>query len=197
MAEEKKKSTRKKTTAAAKAAPRKKAVKRPVPEIVEAVPPPAPPPEVEVHRPKEAEVHRPKRAKAPKVSIAKFYATGRRKTAIARVYLFSGTGKIMVNRHTADDYLCRRPVLMKTINQPFFLTKSEGRYDVEAEVLGGGVPCQADALRMGIARALALADPGLRPTLRTTDMLKRDPREKERKKYGLKRARRAFQYSKR
>jgi small subunit ribosomal protein S9 len=193
MAEEKKKLARKKTAAAAKAAPRKRAVKRPAPEKVppaaEAAPQPVSPPVVEAHRPK--------KVKAPKVTVAKFYATGRRKTAIARVYLFSGTGKITVNQQTADDYLCRRPVLLKTVNHPFILTNTQGRYDVEALVLGGGVPCQADALRMGIARALAVANPELRPTLRTTDMLKRDPREKERKKYGLKRARRAFQYSKR
>ena len=86
---------------------------------------------------------------------------------------------------------------MREFNQPFALTGNANKFDVTALMSGGGVVAQADALRMGISRALLESDPGLRKVLRTNDMLKRDPREKERKKYGLKRARRAFQYTKR
>lgn len=191
MAEEKKKATRKKTAAPAKAAPRKKAPKKEIPEVI--------PPQAAAPKPPETpvEVHKPKKIKPLKVSVPKFYGTGRRKCAVAKVYLFQGSGKITINRRPSEEYVCRRPLLIKNINQPLVLTNNQGKYDAEVEVSGGGIVSQADATRMGIARALVVASPELRPQLRTTDMLKRDPREKERKKYGLKRARRAFQYSKR
>ncbi|HTY12916.1 MAG TPA: 30S ribosomal protein S9 [Candidatus Omnitrophota bacterium] len=137
-----------------------------------------------------------KKAKKEKVA-SRFYGTGRRKSATARVWLHSGTGKIEVNRQPAEQYFCGRQHLIKIYHQPYVLTGTEGKYDVMAIVNGGGVPSQADALRMAIGRALSLADSSLRPTLRVKGMLTRDPREKERKKYGLKRARRAFQYTKR
>jgi len=191
MAEEKKKTTKKKAAAPVKAAPKKKAPKK---EIQEAVPLPAAAP---AHPEVPVEVHKPKKVKPSKVSIPKFYGTGRRKCALAKVYLFSGTGKIVINRRPMEQYVCQRPLLLKTIGQPFVLTNTKGQYDAEVTVRGGGIPSQADAVRMGIARALVSASPELRTQLRVTDMLKRDPREKERKKYGLKRARRAFQYSKR
>ncbi|KAF0134256.1 MAG: small subunit ribosomal protein S9 [Candidatus Saganbacteria bacterium] len=135
--------------------------------------------------------------KAPKEISGRFYGTGRRKRATARVYISKGNGKIVVNNKTAKEYFCDRPVLMALFIKPFVLTNTFGQYDVIAKLIGGGVAAQADALRLGIARALLLSEAGLKKVLRTSDMLRRDPREKERKKYGLKRARRAFQYTKR
>jgi len=144
--------------------------------------------------PKPVHHHAPK----PKLKkVTRFYGTGRRKNATAQVWLSIGSGSILVNKRPADEYFCRRPGLMREFNQPFALTGNANKFDVTALMSGGGVVAQADALRMGISRALLESDPGLRKVLRTNDMLKRDPREKERKKYGLKRARRAFQYSKR
>lgn len=125
-----------------------------------------------------------------------FYGTGRRKSAVARVYLLPGKGEIRVNDQPLDSYLSRK-VLQVLVEQPLKITHTEGRFDVRAKVLGGGVTGQAGALRMGIARALVQADPNLRPLLKNAGFLTRDPRMKERKKYGLKKARKASQYSKR
>lgn len=188
MAEEEKK---KKKAAAPKKKPAAKAVKKPKPKAVEVVevapvPPPPPPP---VH-------HVAKKAKAPKVKVERFYGTGRRKEAIARVWLTRGEGKINVNQRPYDAFFCKRPVLLSIVNKP--LAMLEGvKFNIEAEVFGGGVSSQADAVRMGIARAVVLAIPEKHQQFRTLGLLTRDPREKERKKYGLKRARRAFQYTKR
>ena len=125
-----------------------------------------------------------------------FYGTGRRKNAVARVYLLPGDGKFNVNNRTMEDYFGRKS-LLKVIEQPMELTGTSGKFDVKIMVLGGGVSGQAGAVKMGIARALIKADPNLRPVLKKAGFLTRDSRMKERRKYGLKKARRAPQFSKR
>lgn len=126
----------------------------------------------------------------------KYYATGRRKRAVARVWLFPGEGKILINRREADGYLAR-PTNMKLIEQPLVATGSREKYDVWATAKGGGLSGQAGAVRLGIARALLRVDPELRSTLKSNGYLTRDPRKVERKKYGRAGARRRFQFSKR
>jgi len=130
------------------------------------------------------------------VSAVKFYGTGRRKNAVARVYINPGEGKILINGKNALDYLGRK-VLEMVVRQPLEVTGSDGRFDVIAKAHGGGVSGQAGAVRQGIARALVVADPNLRSALKKAGFLTRDPRMKERRKYGLKKARKASQYSKR
>lgn len=125
-----------------------------------------------------------------------YYATGHRKNATARVWLSPGTGQIIINRRQADDYLGRKTLEM-IIQEPFEVTDTVGKFDVMAVVMGGGVSGQAGAIRHGISKALTVANPELRTVLRRLGYLTRDPRVKERKKYGRKRARRAFQFSKR
>ncbi|MBO5286492.1 MAG: 30S ribosomal protein S9 [Clostridia bacterium] len=125
-----------------------------------------------------------------------FYGTGRRKKSIARVRLYPGTGVITVNGKDIDDYFGLE-TLKLIINQPLDVTSSIGKYDVVANVVGGGISGQAGAIRHGIARALLLADETTRGVLKAAGFLTRDPRMKERKKYGLKAARRAPQFSKR
>ena len=125
-----------------------------------------------------------------------FTATGKRKNAIARVRLVPGTGKIVVNGKQAPEYF-RRMTSILLIEQPLELTSMIGRVDVLARVNGGGLTGQAGALRHGITRALMLMDAGLRPLLKRAGLVTRDPRIKERKKYGLAGARRAYQFSKR
>ncbi len=122
--------------------------------------------------------------------------SGSRKEAVARVRLTSGSGKITVNGKPLEAYFPSSPMQV-TIRQPLVATGVEGRFDVIVSVSGGGVSGQAGALRHGIARALVEADGALRSPLRQGGFLTRDPREKERKKYGHKRARKGFQYSKR
>ena len=124
-----------------------------------------------------------------------YYGTGRRKSSIARVYITSGTGKIIVNGRSVDEYM-PYPTLVMDLRQPLVLTGTESKYDVKAEVKGGGFTGQSGAIRLGIARALLEAGCD-RSTLKTAGMVKRDSRSKERKKYGLKAARRAPQFSKR
>ncbi|MFA4905960.1 MAG: 30S ribosomal protein S9 [Candidatus Margulisiibacteriota bacterium] len=131
------------------------------------------------------------------MKVERFYGTGRRKEAKAKVWLSRGEGKIMVNERPYEDYFCKRPVLLNIVNKPLVLLQGGIKFNIDAEVFGGGVPSQADAVRMGIARAVVLALPEKHQQFRTLGLLTRDPREKERKKYGLKRARRAFQYTKR
>lgn len=125
-----------------------------------------------------------------------YYGTGRRKTSIARVRLVPGKGKVVVNDRPLDEFFGKKTLEM-IARQPLALTKSEGRFDVIAKVHGGGITGQAGAIRLGIARALLKADPEIKPTLKRAGFLTRDPRMKERKKYGLKKARRAPQFSKR
>ncbi|EGL81980.1 ribosomal protein S9 [Caldalkalibacillus thermarum TA2.A1] len=125
-----------------------------------------------------------------------YYGTGRRKEAVARVRLVPGDGKIIINKRDIDDYFGLE-TLKKIVRQPLELTETEGKYDVLVNVKGGGFTGQAGAIRHGISRALLEADPELRPVLKKAGFLTRDPRMKERKKYGLKKARRAPQFSKR
>ncbi len=125
-----------------------------------------------------------------------YYGTGRRKTSVARVRLLPGNGRVIVNGRDINDYF-GRAVLRTIVLQPFVLTNTEGKYDVMVKVHGGGASGQAGAIRHGIARALLNVDPELRVTLKRAGYLTRDPRMKERKKYGLKKARRASQFSKR
>ncbi len=125
-----------------------------------------------------------------------FWGTGRRKTAIARVRLVPGTGEITINKRSMDNYFGLETLKM-TVKQPLELTETLGKYDVLVNVKGGGFTGQAGAIRHGISRALLKADANLRPALKRAGFLTRDPRMKERKKYGLKAARRAPQFSKR
>ena len=125
-----------------------------------------------------------------------FYGTGRRKSSIARVRLYPGTGKITINGRDVEDYFGLE-TLKLVINQPFGVTETVGKYDIVANVTGGGISGQAGAIRHGVARALLLADDTFRSPLKKAGLLTRDPRMKERKKYGLKAARRASQFSKR
>ena len=125
-----------------------------------------------------------------------YTATGKRKNAIARVRLTPGTGKILVNGKNAPDYFHRLTSIL-LIEQPLELTANIGKFDVTANVNGGGLSGQAGALRHGITRALMIMDIGLRPILKKAGLVTRDSRVKERKKYGLAGARRAYQFSKR
>ena len=124
------------------------------------------------------------------------YGTGRRKSSVARVRLVPGTGKIVINDRTIDDYFGLE-TLKVVVRQPLVATDTLGKYDVIANVAGGGFTGQAGAIRHGISRALLQADAEYRPALKKAGFLTRDPRMKERKKYGLKGARRAPQFSKR
>ncbi|MGI6040371.1 MAG: 30S ribosomal protein S9 [Clostridiales bacterium] len=126
-----------------------------------------------------------------------FYGTGRRKSSVARVHLFSnGTGRITINGRDIDEYF-GLDTLKLIVRQPLVTTDTLGKVDIEATVTGGGVTGQAGAIRHGIARALLNVDENFRPALKKAGFLTRDPRMKERKKYGLKGARRAPQFSKR
>ena len=125
-----------------------------------------------------------------------FYGTGRRKSSIARVRLYPGSGKITINGRDIDDYFGLE-TLKLVINQPFGVTNTVGKYNIVANVKGGGISGQAGAIRHGVSRALLLADDSYRTLLKKAGFLTRDPRMKERKKYGLKAARRASQFSKR
>ena len=126
----------------------------------------------------------------------RFYGTGRRKSSVARVYVTPGSGKITINKKDIEDYF-GLDTLKVIVRQPFAVTGTEGKYDVLVNVYGGGFTGQAGAIRHGIARALNEADEEFRPALKKAGFLTRDPRMKERKKYGLKAARRAPQFSKR
>ncbi len=125
-----------------------------------------------------------------------FYGTGRRKSSVARVRLVPGEGKILINKRDIDDYFGME-TLKLIVRQPLTLTETLGKYDVLVNVGGGGFTGQAGAIRHGISRALLKADIDLRPALKKAGFLTRDPRMKERKKYGLHAARRAPQFSKR
>ena len=126
----------------------------------------------------------------------KYYGTGRRKTSVARVYLVPGTGKITINKRDIDEYLGLE-TLKVIVRQPLVATDNADKFDVIVNVRGGGYTGQAGAIRHGISRALLTVDNDFRPVLKKAGFLTRDPRMKERKKYGLKGARRAPQFSKR
>ena len=130
------------------------------------------------------------------MAATRYYGTGRRKKSVARVYLMPGTGKITINKRDIDEYLGLE-TLKLVVRQPFVATDNVDKFDVLVNVRGGGFTGQAGAIRHGISRALLQADPEYRPILKQAGYLTRDPRMKERKKYGLKAARRAPQFSKR
>ena len=125
-----------------------------------------------------------------------YWGTGRRKTSVARVKLEPGTGKIVVNHQPFEKYFPSE-VLRTEVRQALVFTENDGKFDIMVNARGGGIHSQAGAARLGIARALVLFDPELRPRFRQSDFLTRDPRAKERKKYGKKGARKRFQFSKR
>ncbi|MCL2517243.1 MAG: 30S ribosomal protein S9 [Oscillospiraceae bacterium] len=125
-----------------------------------------------------------------------FYGTGRRKKSVARVRIVPGTGVITINKRDIDDYFGMQTMNL-IVNQPFEYTGTTGKFDLICSVIGGGFSGQAGAIRHGLARALLQADESFRPVLKKAGFLTRDPRMKERKKYGLKAARRASQFSKR
>ena len=125
-----------------------------------------------------------------------FYGTGRRKSSVARVRVYNGTGKITINDRDIDDYFGLE-TLKLIVRQPLSLTGNDAKFDIVCRVAGGGVTGQAGAIRHGLSRALLQYDESLRPVLKKAGLLTRDPRMKERKKYGLRGARRAPQFSKR
>ena len=129
-------------------------------------------------------------------NLVQYLGTGRRKSSVARVRLVSGTGKIIINGRDFEDYVPNAATRLDIL-QPLELTDSRSKFDVFANVYGGGMTGQAGAIRHGITRALLEVNAELRPTLKQAGLITRDPRAKERKKYGLKKARRASQFSKR
>ena len=133
-------------------------------------------------------------AKASKA--ARYYGTGRRKSSVARVYLVPGTGKVTINKRDIEDYFGLNTLKM-VVRQPLELVQTADKFDIICTVRGGGLTGQSGAIRHGVSRALLKADADYRPALKKAGFLTRDPRMKERKKYGLKAARRAPQFSKR
>ena len=127
----------------------------------------------------------------------RFYATGKRKTAVARVWIAPGSGKIVVNQMSVDEYFDGGEQSRSVVEKPLKVTDTLAKFDVLATLRGGGKSAQAEALRHGISRALTVADPEFRQALKRAGLLTRDPRAKERKKYGLRSARARFQFSKR
>ncbi len=128
--------------------------------------------------------------------LGRSYATGKRKDAVARVWIKAGTGNITVNGRTLQTYFAR-PVLQMILRQPFRIANAENQFDVMATVRGGGLSGQAGAIKHGISKALQLYEPSYRPALKAAGFLTRDSRVVERKKYGKRKARRSFQFSKR
>jgi small subunit ribosomal protein S9 len=124
------------------------------------------------------------------------YATGRRKEAVARVWLMPGNGKVTINKRDIDNYFGRATSKM-ILRQPLALTEQNGKYDIYANVNGGGLSGQAEAIKLGVTRALMKVNPSFRPSLKAAGYVTRDPRAKERKKYGQRGARARFQFSKR
>ncbi len=129
--------------------------------------------------------------------MEQYLGTGRRKCAVARVYLRPGRGRLVINGKAPEVYFSRHPNIEDIARSPLRETHTLSKYDVIVTVSGGGVKGQADAIRHGVSRALQLANPAHRPALKALGFLTRDPREKERRKYGLVKARKAFQFSKR
>ena len=125
-----------------------------------------------------------------------FYATGKRKSAIARTWMTSGSGQVIINNRPLEDYFKVEAARIMML-EPFRLTNTQGSYDIKIRVHGGGISGQAGAIRLGITRALMIVNPEFRSPLKKAGFVKRDPREKERKKYGQRGARARFQFSKR
>jgi len=140
---------------------------------------------------------RKKEQKTQKEEVVYFWGTGRRKTAIARVRVMAGSGDITINGHKAEDYMGGRRRLHTILRQPLKAVEKENQFDVMVDVEGGGICSQIGAVKHGIARALLNVNPDYRQVLKAEGHLTRDPRTKERKKYGQKRARKKFQFSKR
>ncbi|MDG1252522.1 MAG: 30S ribosomal protein S9 [Schleiferiaceae bacterium] len=130
------------------------------------------------------------------MSTTSSHAIGRRKTSVARVYIKEGTGNVSVNKRDLSNYFCTAQLQYK-VNQPFAITETLGKYDVKVNVEGGGITGQAEAIRLGISRALVSINPEYRPLLKPDGLMTRDPRMVERKKFGQKKARKRFQFSKR
>ncbi len=126
-----------------------------------------------------------------------WHQVGKRKSAVARIWMRRGTGKFVINRRTVDDYFGGHETYKLVINQPLALTSGAGQYDIFANVGGGGLAGQAGAIRHGIAKVLSALNPDFRAVLKRAGLITRDARKKERKKYGLRSARRRFQFSKR
>jgi len=190
---------KKKTRAVKKVAPKKKKAVKPAeapPEALEAEAPLAEQRAPEPPGPALKPAPRPRKREIPK-GAPRYYGTGRRKEATAKVWLTPGSGSITVNGKDYLEYFCNRKLLEYYVNRPLLATNTAKSYDVDVDAFGGGVPAQATAVSMGIARALLAVSPDFRIKLKREGLLRRDPRMKERKKYGLKRARRAFQYTKR
>lgn len=131
-----------------------------------------------------------------KIPLNSVYATGRRKSSVAKVWLAPGSGKVTVNGRTLLEHF-KRPILLQILEQPFHEVDGQGKYDIYAFCQGGGLSGQAGAMRLGISRALVKLNEDFRPVMRKRGFLTRDPREKERKKYGQPGARKKFQFSKR
>ncbi|MFA5113613.1 MAG: 30S ribosomal protein S9 [Candidatus Margulisiibacteriota bacterium] len=184
---------KKKAAAAKTAKPAVRKKKAAAPEAVVA-PVEAVKPEAVAAPVKPTYVAKPKKAKLPG---PKFYGTGRRKEAIAKVWLVPGTGKVTVNDKPLSQYFSGRRVLEHNASRPLTVAQVAGQYDIIAEAYSGGIAAQATAVGLGIARALIKLNPELKTLLKREGLMTRDPRTKERKKYGRKRARRGFQYSKR
>ena len=165
-----------------------------MPETPEVAVAPVEPAASAVEAPVKAPQPKPRASKASKQEV--YWATGRRKEAVARVRLIPGNGLILVNNTSFEQYFPRE-MWRLAIRQPLLVTQHLGKYDVLVSVNGGGATGQSGAIRLGIARALLKMDAALRPTLRSAGLLTRDPRAKERKKYGLKGARKRFQWTKR
>jgi small subunit ribosomal protein S9 len=149
-------------------------------------------PEVKHHH---VEVKQSFKKNPPKVKYS--HATGGRKTSDARVWVSAGSGKYLINGRQMEQYACGRRVLTAMAMEPFMLTNTTGKFDVKSYVTGGGIVSQIGAVRQAVSKAISLANPELRTVLRRAGLLTRDPRVKERKKYGQKRARKRFQFSKR
>ena len=190
---EKKKITAKKTVRKKKPVTKveEKKIAAPQPEVAVVAEAPAPKKPV-VTAPREKKVKLAKPAKG-----VRYHGTGRRKESVAKVWLQSGSGKILLNGRNYSDYFCGRKLLEFQVTRPLAVTNTAASYDVYADVFGGGVNGQAGAVSLGIARALLELSPDYRIKLKREGLLRRDPRMKERKKYGHKRARKSFQYSKR
>ena len=129
--------------------------------------------------------------------MEQYIGVGRRKNAIARIYLRPGRGKVTINGKTLEDYFNKHPAMEEVVRAPLRETHTVSKYDLVVNVKGGGVKGQVEAIRHPVARALQLANPAYRPQLKALGFLTRDPREKERRKYGLAKARKRFQFSKR
>lgn len=126
-----------------------------------------------------------------------YYALGRRKSSIARVRVYNGRGQITINNKSAEEYFAGSKTLLAELQKPFALLDKINKHDVSVKVIGGGHVGQVDAIRLAISRALSVMDADLKSTLKRANMLRRDPREKERKKFGLKGARKQRQFTKR